>query len=94
MGDGVWAVQPVSPAVQPLEHSFVSSQGFHLACLRSSTTGPQVELLAGTVGERSRIQKNSTLHQDQSKESSSNEHNGVHLHTLVDPERKRSTERG
>ena len=47
------------------------------------------------VGERSRILKFSTHHQDQSMESSSNERErGVHLHTLVDRERKRSRERG
>ena len=46
------------------------------------------------VGERSRNLKFSTHHQDQSMESSSNEGRGVHLHTLVDRERKRSRERG
>ena len=50
---------------------------------------------ASCVGERSRILKFSTHHQDQSMESSSNERErGVHLHTLVDRERKRSSERG
>ena len=36
------------------------------------------------VGERSRNLKFSTHHQDQSTESSSNEREGVHLHTLED----------
>ena len=47
-----------------------------------------------TVGDRNRnLKKNSTFHQDQSMESTSNERR-VHLHTLVDRERKRSRERG
>ena len=45
------------------------------------------------VGERSRNSKFSTHHQDQSMEFTSNEREGVHLHTLVDRERKRSRER-
>ena len=50
---------------------------------------------AETVGDHSRNLKFSTHHQDQSMESSSNERErGVHLHTLVDRERKRSRERG
>ena len=36
------------------------------------------------VGERSRNSKFSTHHQDQSMEFTSNEREGVHLHTLVD----------
>ena len=47
-----------------------------------------------TVGERSRNSKFSTHHQDQSMEFTSNEREGVHLHTLVDRERKLSSERG
>ena len=47
-----------------------------------------------TVGDRSRNLKFSTYHQDASIESTSNEGKGVHLHTLVDRERKRSNERG
>ena len=47
-----------------------------------------------TVGERSRNSKFSTHHQDQSMEFTSNEREGVHLHTLVDRARKRSRERG
>ena len=57
----------------------------------------QVPLLVidRSVGDRSRNLKFSTHHQDQSMESSSNERErGVHLHTLVDRERKRSRERG
>jgi len=46
------------------------------------------------VGDRSRNLKFSTHHQDQSMEFTSNERGGVHLHTLVDRERKRSRERG
>ena len=38
--------------------------------------------------------KFSYAHQDASMESTSNEGKGVHLHTLVDRERKRSNERG
>ena len=46
------------------------------------------------VGDCNRNLKFSTHHQDQSMESSSNERErGVHLHTLVDRERKRSRER-
>ena len=41
------------------------------------------------VGERSGNSKFSTHHQDQSMEFTSNEREGVHLHTLVDRERKR-----
>ena len=47
-----------------------------------------------TVGNRSIILKFSYAHQDASMESTSNEGKGVHLHTLVDRERKRSNERG
>ena len=47
--------------------------------------------LLGIVAEFS---KNSTHHQDPSMEYTSNEGKGVHLHTLVDRERKRSNERG
>ena len=47
-----------------------------------------------TVGDRSRILKFPTHHQDPSMEYTSNEGKGVHLHTLVDRERKRSNERG
>ena len=49
---------------------------------------------AFTVGDRSRILKFPTHHQDPSMEYTSNEGKGVHLHTLVDCERKRSNERG
>ena len=45
------------------------------------------------VGDRSRILKFSYAHQDPSMEYTSNEGKGVHLHTLVDRERKRSNER-
>ena len=51
-------------------------------------------ILLNVVGERSIILKFATHHQDQSMESSSNRERGVHLHTLVDRERKRSRERG
>ena len=47
-----------------------------------------------TVGIRSIILKFSYAHQDASMEYTSNEGKGVHLHTLVDRERKRSNERG
>ena len=47
-----------------------------------------------TVGNRSIILKFSYAHQDASMEYTSNEGKGVHLHTLVDRERKRSNERG
>ena len=47
-----------------------------------------------TVGERSRNSKFSYAHQDPSMEYTSNKGKGVHLHTLVDRERKRSNERG
>ena len=47
-----------------------------------------------TVGDRSRILNFSYAHQDPSMEYTSNEGKGVHLHTLVDRERKRSNERG
>ena len=47
-----------------------------------------------TVGNRSIILKISYVHQDASMESTSNEGKGVHLHTLVERERKRSNERG
>ena len=47
-----------------------------------------------TIGNRSIILKFSYAHQDASMESTSNEGKGVHLHTLVDRERKRSNERG
>ena len=40
------------------------------------------------------ISKFSYAHQDPSMEYTSNEGKGVHLHTLVDRERKRSNERG
>ena len=43
-----------------------------------------------TVGNRSIILKFSYVHQDASMEYTSNEGKGVHLHTLVDRERKRS----
>ena len=46
------------------------------------------------VGNRSIILKFSYVHQDASMECTSNEGKGVHLHTLVDRERKRSRERG
>ena len=46
------------------------------------------------VGDRSRILKFPTHHKDPSMEYTSNEGKGVHLHTLVDHERKRSNERG
>ena len=46
------------------------------------------------VGDRSIILKFSYAHQDASMEYTSNEGKGVHLHTLVDRERKRSNERG
>ena len=46
------------------------------------------------VGNRSIILKFSYAHQDASMESTSYEGKGVHLHTLVDRERKRSNERG
>ena len=46
------------------------------------------------VGDRSRILKFPYAHQDPSMEYTSNEGKGVHLHTLVDRERKRSNERG
>ena len=49
---------------------------------------------AVAVGDRSRILKFPTHHQDPSMEYTSNEGKGVHLHTLVDRERKRSNERG
>ena len=48
----------------------------------------------GIVGNRSIILKFSYAHQDASMEYTSNEGKGVHLHTLVDRERKRSNERG
>ena len=51
-------------------------------------------LLCHHVGDRSRILKFPTHHQDPSMEYTSNEGKGVHLHTLVDRERKRSSERG
>ena len=47
-----------------------------------------------TIGNRSIILKFSYAHQDASMEYTSNEEKGVHLHTLVDRERKRSNERG
>ena len=47
-----------------------------------------------TVGNRSIILKFSYAHQDASMEYTSNEGKGVHLHTLVDRERKRSNEHG
>ena len=47
-------------------------------------------VLLGNVAENKKIP---TFHQDQSMESTSNERR-VHLHTLVDRERKRSRERG
>ena len=47
-----------------------------------------------TVRDRSRNLKFSMYHQDPSMEFTSNEREGVHLHTLVDRERKRSSERG
>ena len=46
------------------------------------------------VGNRSIILKFSYAHQDPSMEYTSNEGKGVHLHTLVDRERKRSSVRG
>ena len=46
------------------------------------------------VGDRSRILKFSYAHQDPSMEYTSNEGKGVHLHTLVDREQKRSNEWG
>ena len=46
------------------------------------------------VGNRSIILKFSYVHQDASMEYTSNEGKGVHIHTLVDRERKRSNERG
>ena len=46
------------------------------------------------VGNRSIILKFSYVHQDASMEYTSNEGKGVHLHTLVDRERKRSNEHG
>ena len=46
------------------------------------------------VGDRSRNLKFSTHHQDPSMEFTSNEREGVHLHTLVDRERKRSSDWG
>ena len=52
------------------------------------------EFQVTVVGDRSRILKFSMHHQDPSMESTSNEREGVHLHTLVDHERKRSSERG
>ncbi|XBI13880.1 hypothetical protein VPH35_140554 [Triticum aestivum] len=45
-------------------------------------------------GNRSIILKFSYAHQDASMECTSNEGKGVHLHTLVDRERKRFNERG
>ena len=47
--------------------------------------------LLGNVAEFKKIP---TLHQDQCKESSSNEHKGVHLHTLVDRDVEALQERG
>ena len=47
--------------------------------------------LLGIVAE---FLKFSTHHQDPSMEFTSNEKEGVHLHTLVDRERKHSNERG
>ena len=48
-----------------------------------------------TVGERCRKLKIFLrFHQDPSMEYTSNEGKGVHLHTLVDRERKRSNKRG
>ena len=47
-----------------------------------------------SVGNHSIILKFSYAHQDPSMEYTSNEGKGVHLHTLVDRERKRSNERG
>ena len=59
----------------------------------AEATGEQ-EVRASGVGNRSIILKFSYAHQDASMESTSNEGKGVHLHTLVDRERKRSNERG
>ena len=52
------------------------------------------EVLGRVLGNVAEIQNFPTCHQDQSMEFTSNERGGVHLHTLVDRERKRSRERG
>ena len=57
-----------------------------------SVPRPYLHMLG--VGNRSIILKFSYAHQDPSMEYTSNEGKGVHLHTLVDRERKRSNERG
>ena len=56
----------------------------------------EARVLPGLVGveDRCRNLKFSTHHQDPSMEFTSNEKEGVHLHTLVDREQKRSSERG
>ena len=60
---------------------------------RSPLLPPPRRRAAG-VGNRSIILKFSYAHQDASMEYTSKEGKGVHLHTLVDRERKRSSERG
>ena len=57
----------------------------------SEPPGGLLGLLLGNVAE---IQKFPTCHQDLSMERLATRERGVHLHTLVDRERKRSRERG
>ena len=58
-------------------------------------TGSQRALaVVALVGECSRNSKFSTHHQDQSMEFTSNEREGVHLHTIVDHDAEALQERG
>ena len=83
------------------QRQYLADDGLRPADGQQKGSGPAhqqelrpVEDQLGDVGDRSRILKFPTHHQDPSMEYTSNEGKGVYLHTLVDRERKRSSERG